>query len=105
MEARPNAVSARVGLEACVGHPAWRRLYALPVVDGGVKLLGMLHYETLRRVEGALGRGPVVSDIVTTGAALAELYAVGLAAITRWAATLFRTPAPSPPLGDEGGEG
>lgn len=105
MESRPDAVSASAGLEACVGHPAWRRLYALPVVDRGGVLLGVLHYETLRRVEGALGRGPVVGDIVSTGAALAELYAVGLTAITRWAARLFRAPAPSPPLGDEGGEG
>jgi len=105
METRPDAVSATAGLEACLGHSSWRRLYALPVVDRGGVLLGLLHYETLQRAESALGRGPIVGDIVTTGAALAELYAVGLAAIIRWTASLFHTSVPRPPSRDEGGEG
>ena len=104
MRGRTDAVYGHAGLEACVRHPAWRRLCALPVVDRDGVLLGLLHYETLRRMESQLGRGPVVGGVVTTGTALAELYATGLFAMTRWAASLFRAPATSSHARDEGGQ-
>jgi magnesium transporter len=104
MRARPDAVYGHAGVEACVRHPAWRRLSELPVVDRDGVLLGVLHYETLRRMESQLGRGPVAGGVVTTGTALAELYATGLFATTRWAGSLFRAPAMSSRVPDEGGQ-
>lgn len=37
--------------DAIVAHPAWDDLHAVPVVDDGGRLLGILRHETLRRLE------------------------------------------------------
>jgi magnesium transporter len=60
-----------------VAHPGWREWHALPVVDRDDVLLGVIGYETLRRLEADLEGGPahnVLADVIT----IAEAYLVGM---------------------------
>lgn len=75
-------LSAAAGRAAIVSHPGWRSYHALPVVDENGVFLGAIRYETLRQLEAdeADRAGSGVSSS-STGAALGELYWVGLSGI------------------------
>ena len=62
-------------------HPGWLELHVLPVLDGSGRFAGALRHRTLRRL-GEADR-PHRPDPV--GAALGELYRIGLAALVRGA--------------------
>lgn len=90
MTPRPEALPSGANREAVLAHPAWQRLYAVPVVDAKDTLLGAIRYETLRRIERDLGRGTHSADPRVTAAALGELYALGLGGIAEVAASAVR---------------
>lgn len=60
-------------------HPAWRSFHALPVVDDAGLLVGVLRYETLRRLEAETeaARPP---DLIDLGAVLTHIW-IGVAAL------------------------
>ncbi len=66
---------------AITDHPGWRNVHALPVVDDQRIFLGVLRYETLRRLESAskppTAGGDALSAVLTWG----ELCWVGLAGV------------------------
>jgi magnesium transporter len=64
---------------AILAHPGWNEVHALPVVDGDGRFLGVVRYETLRRLysEGA-GRAQAVVPVAVS---LGELYWIGLAGL------------------------
>ncbi|MDA0838508.1 MAG: CBS domain-containing protein [Planctomycetota bacterium] len=74
---RPNmrSLSAHAPRAAILNHPAWKRFHTMPVVDNGGVFLGAVRYETLRNLEENSGT-QAISD--GAGAALGELYWVGL---------------------------
>lgn len=84
---RPNPERLRVNesLRVVVEHPAWQRVHALPVVDGGERFLGAIRYSRFRALEQAVGKALTQSDSVHAAAALAELYSVSANALLRWA--------------------
>lgn len=45
--------------DAIVAHPSWNDLHAVPVVDAGGRLLGILRHETLRRLENEARATPL----------------------------------------------
>jgi magnesium transporter len=84
MTKRPDALSADTPVQLILSHPAWRRVHALPVVDGDGRFLGVLRYSTFRALEAELGKAQSGPDAGQTAMALAELYAVGASALTHW---------------------
>ena len=89
MRRRISSLQSTADRAAILGHPGWREVHALPVVDPAGRFLGALRHETVRQLEaeGPTGRQPARA----LGAALAfgELCWVtwskaigGLAALT-----------------------
>lgn len=88
----PQTLFADDPLEAIAAHPAWKRLHALPVISRDGRLLGALRYSAFRAVEAELGERLAAGDTQLT-AALVELFAVGVASVTRMAGTTVEPPA------------
>ena len=82
MRPAPHRLFADDPLETIVSHPAWKRLYALPVVDRQGRMLGALRYNALRAIEAELGERLGQFD-TRVAPALAELCALGVSAVLR----------------------
>lgn len=99
MEARPNqllgliavravdALSAGASSESVVAHPAWKRVHALPVVEADGRFVGVVRYESLRMLEDRLAGTDLEDRGAQTGAALGELYGLGLRGLFEWVAS------------------
>jgi magnesium transporter len=87
---------ARANLTAVVAHPGWREFHAMPVVDDGERFVGVMRYETLRRLEGSGQRPP--NPAVSTVLNLGELCWIGFAGML---AGLTTTISPSQRAGNE----
>lgn len=74
-------LTALAGRAAIVDHPAWREVHALPVVDDDGVFLGVLRYETLRRLEGETKSPSPAGGALSAVLSLGELYWVGLAGV------------------------
>ncbi len=74
-------------------HPGWLELHVLPVLDGRGRFAGALRHRTLRRL-GEADRPPPPDPV---GAALGELYRIGLSALVKGAVGEEGT---APPSGD-----
>ena len=61
-----------------VVHPGWRDYHALPVVDDEGVFVGVMRYETLRRLESEAGEGRPTNLAVSTMLNLGELCLIGL---------------------------
>jgi magnesium transporter len=70
-------VQASARLANSISHPAWRELDAIPVVDKGGVLLGILRHRQLRRLQSSQARG----DLAETLFGLSELYWMGLSTL------------------------
>jgi magnesium transporter len=70
-------VQASVRLASSISHPAWGRLDAIPVVDNGGVLLGILRHRELRRMQSSQASG----DMAETLFSLSELYWMGLSTL------------------------
>ena len=75
------SLAALAGRAAIIGHSAWREVHALPVVDDDGVFLGVLRYETLRRLEGETKSPSPAGSAVSAVLTLGELYWVGLAGV------------------------
>lgn len=87
-------LDAYTDLNTVAAHPAWRDFDALPVVNGGGRLVGAIRHRTVRQIVSERSR-PMMDTIVE----LSELYWVGLAGMIRSLAPerLPRRPQPSRP--------
>jgi len=77
---RPHVARIVAGADraAIVSHAAWRDIHALPVVDDGGVFLGVLRYETLRRLEDESAANRQTQNAVATLLSVGELYWTGL---------------------------
>jgi len=81
MQTRVARLSASASREALRASPYWRDYHRLPVVDSRGNLVGMVRYETLRRLQDEVeGAGEAAGGIGTL-MALGELYWTGLAGV------------------------
>jgi magnesium transporter len=64
-----------------LSHPAWRLYHALPVVDEGGQYVGVIQYETLRRLESESSPGSGPAGAMETAMRLGELVWVGFAGV------------------------
>lgn len=104
MQARPDqvlgliaaqpveSVPARTGWRSLLAHPAWGRFHALPVVETDGRFVGVVRYESLRKLEQRLLETRIEGQSGQTAAALGELYGLGLRALLESAAALVLGP-------------
>ncbi|MDH3817414.1 MAG: CBS domain-containing protein [Myxococcales bacterium] len=90
-----DSLSARASWESIVAHPAWKRVHALPVVESDGRFLGAVRYESLRELEDRLAGAELEDHGAQTGAALSELYGLGLRGLLDWAASALSGSATS----------
>ena len=81
-------------LASVLVHPAWLEFHTLPVLDGKDRFAGVLRHKTLRQLAD-LGQRPAPID--QAGAALGELYRIGLSALVNSA---IGSEAPGRKVGD-----
>ena len=89
---QPNVarLPALADLMAIVAHPGWRDFHALPVVDAGDTFIGVIRYETLRRLEDETG-APPYNQAVATVLSLGELCWIGFAGMLAGLAATLST--------------
>jgi magnesium transporter len=97
MRSEVTRISAHADHPAIIAHPGWRRLHALPVVDDGGALIGVLRYETLRRLEDEAASAPAAAAALTTVLNLGELCWIGFAGVLAGFATTVAPPRDAEP--------
>ena len=75
------SLPASAGRMAIIEHRGWRDVHALPVVDACGMFLGVLRYETLRRLERESVPAPSPEGALAAVLTLGEICWVGLAGI------------------------
>jgi len=80
-----EALPARASWESIVTHPGWKRVHALPVVETDGRFIGAVRYESVRELEERSAAAGLEDHGARTGAALGELYALGLRGLFEWA--------------------
>lgn len=101
MSSRVERLSAAAGREGILAHPGWRRVHALPVVDGSGRLIGVLGHETREGLSQEGGAGRSSPEITGFGLALADLCWIGMTGILGGVATAV---LPEPVVLDRSGE-
>jgi len=81
MKTKVARLSASASREDLAASPHWRHYHRLPVVDGQGTLLGLVRYETMRRVQDELRNAAQAGSGLGAIMALGELYWTGLASI------------------------
>lgn len=82
-----ESLPARATWKSIVAHPGWKRVHALPVVELDGRFVGVVRYESLRKLEERLAGTEFEDHGAQTGAALGELYGLGLRGLFEWAAS------------------
>jgi magnesium transporter len=81
-------IGAQASLQAVIAHPGWLDFPALPVIDDAGRLVGVLRYKNLRRLQNG-DYNPAADGLDSTGAALGELFRIGMDALVK--STAHRT--------------
>jgi magnesium transporter len=80
MQTSVDTLSPKASYHSIVSHPGWKKAHALPVVDEGGRLLGVIRYQTLRQIEQDVAVDDTGSG-GTTVAALGDLFWTGIAGL------------------------
>jgi magnesium transporter len=75
MVRQPQQLDGRADRSVVIGHPGWREVHSLPVVDEQGGYLGAIRYRTLRELEDELLGGK--AEDVNVREALGQLFAAG----------------------------
>jgi len=74
--------------EAILVHPDWRIYHELPVVDENGIFMGMIGYQTIRRLEYEIASVVQKATTADVGRALGELYWIGISGFLKGAFTM-----------------
>lgn len=77
MQKNLQKLFAYTSLDVVASHQGWLHHYALPVVEEGNLFLGVLRFNTLRKIEQESLDSKPSSQLGAAGTALGELYKVG----------------------------
>ena len=72
------SLPARASWQSVLAHPAWKRVHALPVVETDGRFVGVIRYETIRKLEEKWDETHLDDEGARTAASLGELYGLGL---------------------------
>ena len=72
------SIAASATWQTVVGHPAWRSVHALPVVDEDDRFVGVLRYEIVRALERRQVSDTLTDSGLQTASALGEVFVLGL---------------------------
>lgn len=72
------ALPARASWQSVLAHPAWKRVHAMPVVEADGRFVGVIRYETIRKLEQRWDEARLEDQGALTAASLGELYGLGL---------------------------
>ncbi len=75
MTRQPKRLEGHADRSVVIGHPGWREVHSLPVVDDQGAYLGAIRYRTLRALEDQLLGGKAEDADAST--ALGELFGAG----------------------------
>jgi len=101
MKRSPLSVNANLRHLELIRHSGWHRFHTLPVVDDAGHLMGVVRYETLRRLESEFaGEATSGKSAVNLAVSLSELYVKGLTGLVTGLAP--RNAAASKDDGEEG---
>lgn len=80
-----ETLSAYAHRDEISAHPGWLALHALPVVDDGGRLVGVLRHKTLRQQtsEGEVQAAQTAARVRHASTALADLYRIGITGLAR----------------------
>jgi magnesium transporter len=78
-----ESLPALASWASVIAHPGWERVHTLPVVEDG-RFVGAIRYESIRRLEHRRLAQAARDPSPRTGAALAELYGLGLRGLLSW---------------------
>jgi magnesium transporter len=81
MHAPVERLPAETQRKAILGHPAWQVYHALPVVDEEGRFVGVMRYETLRRLEREEVPSTPTTAAMETAMRLGELIWIGFAGV------------------------
>ncbi|HET6416813.1 MAG TPA: CBS domain-containing protein [Polyangiales bacterium] len=73
-----SSLPARASWESLLAHPGWKRFHALPVVETDGRFLGVVRYESVRKLEDQSAEHQLEDHGARTATALGELYGLGL---------------------------
>lgn len=79
-------LAAGATLAATLAHPGWLQYHVLPVVDEDGRFAGALRHRNLRRLIGESEGRPREGGVGLAGAALGELFRIGLTGLAKGAA-------------------
>jgi len=102
MRADPAALPATADRLGILAHPGWRQVHALPVVDRHGAMLGVVSYETLRRLEDEAAAVQRARALHRAALELGEIYWLS---IGRLVASLGGVPGEGASAGRQGGAG
>jgi len=74
--------------QGILSHPEWQLDHELPVVDENGVFLGVIDYQTLRRLEIEVQAERVGGSVDAAGKVLGELYWIGLSAFFKGATSI-----------------
>jgi magnesium transporter len=100
MHDRVVHVPAWMPAAAVRAHPGWRSFHAIPVTDEHSRLVGVIRYQTIRRLELEAEGGEAAQDMSATVTALAEMFHLSVAGFVEGIST-----AASPRPGRSGAMG
>lgn len=72
------SLPALASWQSVLAHPAWKRVHALPVVEADGRFVGVVRYETIRKLEAKWEDTHREDRGARTAASLGELYGLGL---------------------------
>jgi len=83
MQTNVMQLPAEVKVRVIFDLPEWLAYHTLPVVDSDGTFLGVIHYETLRRMERVNQKSRLPREAIIASTALGELYQIGLTGLIR----------------------
>ena len=72
------SLPARASWKSVLANPAWDRFHALPVVETDGRFLGVIRYESVRKLDDRWKESQLDDHGARTATALGELYGLGL---------------------------
>jgi Mg/Co/Ni transporter MgtE len=72
-----------------LAHPDWRIYHELPIIDQTGVFLGLISYQTVRRLKDEVQESHRSRPLYDAGKALGELYWVGMSAFFKGAASFM----------------